>query len=175
MIFESQILSPVRRQEELPPEIYLPLVDSLYQDTRALLVGSFFVACSIFITYWKTGEILLFWCAVAFVVLAGGRGIMMRAYHRARATVTNVRTVRRWENFYVAAASASYALLGIWCFISFAMTSDPYADLVSYAMTVAYGTGIFGRNFAQSALCSCSDSLRLGADDDGARVVRQYF
>jgi diguanylate cyclase (GGDEF)-like protein len=148
MSFASRILSPVRRHEELPPDIYLPLVDSLYQDARTLLIGSLFVACSIFITYWKTSEILLFWCAAAFVVLAGGRGIMMRAYHRARATVTSVRAGKRWESFYVAGASASYALLGIWCFISFTLTSDPYAALVSYSTTVAYGTGIFGRNFA---------------------------
>ena len=40
--------------------------------------------------------------------------------------------------------------LGIWCFIAFTRTSDPFAHLVSYSMTIAYSIGIFGRNFGNS-------------------------
>ena len=47
-------------------------------------------------------------------------------------------------------AAASVALLGIWCFIAFTRTSDPFAHLVSYSMTIAYSIGIFGRNFGNS-------------------------
>ena len=140
----------IPNNKSLPPEIYLPLVDSLYQDGRTLLVGTLLVTGSIFVTYWKTDEILLLYCAVAFALLACARGLMMRAYTAARSSVTNVEVGRRWEHRYVVGASASYALLGLWCFLSFALTSDPYADLVSYAMTVAYAIGIFGRNFGSA-------------------------
>jgi diguanylate cyclase (GGDEF)-like protein/PAS domain S-box-containing protein len=138
----------IANNESLPPEIYLPLVDSLYRDGRTLVVGTLLVTGHIFLTFWKTHEILILYCAAAFILLACARGLMMRAYDRARSTVTNVEIGRRWEHRYVVGASASCALLGLWCFLSFAWTSDPYAELVSYSVTVTYATGIFGRNFA---------------------------
>jgi len=151
----------IPNNEALPPEIYLPLVDSLYQDGRTLLVGTVLVTGHIFLTYWKTHDILLLCCAVAFILLACARGLMMRAYGQVRSTVTAVEIGRRWEHRYVAGASASYVLLGLWCFLTFARTSDPYAELVSYSMTVVYASGIFGRNFGSARfvivqiLCAC--------------------
>ena len=135
------------RQEALPPEIYLPLVDSLFKEGRTLLIGIIFIIGSVLITYWKTGNILILSCALAIITVAVARGIVMRAYLRTRATVTTVELARRWELRYVAGAAALFTLLGIWCYISFALTSDPYAVLVSFSMTIAYATGIFGRNF----------------------------
>ena len=64
----------------LPAEIYLPLVDSLFEEGRTLLAGTFFGAGSVFVTYWKTSEISLLCCALAVVVIAGARGLLMRAY-----------------------------------------------------------------------------------------------
>jgi diguanylate cyclase (GGDEF)-like protein/PAS domain S-box-containing protein len=136
--------------EALPPEIYLPLVDSLYQDRRTLLLGIIFITGSVFITFWKTGEPLLFYCAMAIIVVAFIRGLTIRAYFRARATVVTAEDGRRWEHRYVAGASALYALLGMWCFIAFWRTSDPFTQLVSFSMTGAYVAGIFGRNFANA-------------------------
>jgi diguanylate cyclase (GGDEF)-like protein/PAS domain S-box-containing protein len=74
----------------------------------------------------------------------------MRAYFRARATIITLKDARRWEHRYVAGASAIYALLGMWCFIAFWRTSDPFTQLVSFSMTGAYVAGIFGRNFANA-------------------------
>jgi diguanylate cyclase (GGDEF)-like protein len=133
--------------EALPAEIYLPLVDSLYQDGRTLFVGTVLVTAAILLTYWKTGEILLLVCAAAVVAVACVRALTIRAYLRTRATVTTTEAARRWEHRYVAGAAASLALLGIWCFVAFAWTTDPYASLVSFTMTTIYAVGIFGRNF----------------------------
>ncbi len=143
-----RIRRPFQRHEALPPDIYLLLVDSLYQDGRTLLAGTICVTGAVFITYWKTGEILLFYCALAIILVACARGMLMRAYARVRSTVTSTEVARRWEHRYVAGAVASFALLGIWCYVAFARTSDPYADLVSFSMTFIYAAGIFGRNFA---------------------------
>ena len=61
-------------EASLPPEIYLPLVNSLFKDGRTLFAGTIFVTGSIFITYWKTGEPLLLDCALAVLLVAGARG-----------------------------------------------------------------------------------------------------
>ncbi len=136
--------------EALPPEIYLPLVDSLFQDARSLVTGSIVLTLSILITYWKTSNVLLLCCALAFLAVACARGLFMRAYARARSEVTTCEVARRWENRYVAGASTSMALLGLWCFIAFAFTDDAFANLISFSMTIAYAMGIFGRNYGNS-------------------------
>ncbi len=135
------------RDEALPPDIYLPLVDSLYEDRRTLVSGSIFATIAIFTTYWKTGEIILLYCAIAVVLVACARGMVMREYFRARLTVTSTEAARRWEHRYVAGAAASITLLGFWCYASFAWSSDPFAHLVSFSTTIGYAMGISGRNF----------------------------
>ena len=42
----------------------------------------------------------------------------------------------------------SHALLGIWCYVAFSQTSDPFVHLFSFSMAIIYAAGIFGRNFA---------------------------
>jgi len=83
--------------ELLPAEIYIPLVDSLFKGGRTLLIGTVFVIGSVLITYWKTGEILILYCALGISVVACARGMLMLAYIRARATVTTTEDARRWE------------------------------------------------------------------------------
>ena len=131
--------------EALPPEIYLPLVDSLYRDGRTLFAGTIFGAGSIFITYWKTGDVLLLYCTLAFILVACARGLLMQAYFRV--TVTTNEAGRGWEHRYVAGAALSMTVLGTWCYIAFTQTYDPFANLVSFSMTLIYAGGIFGRNF----------------------------
>src|SRR5215475_13938207 len=108
--------------QELPQEIYIPLVDSLFKEGRTLLVGFFMVVGSILVTFWKTGEPLLLACAAAFVLIAGMRAQEMRAYAQVRGTVKTNVAARRWEHRYVAGAASALGVLGAWCFLSFAAT-----------------------------------------------------
>jgi diguanylate cyclase (GGDEF)-like protein len=149
-----------REHQTLPPEIYLPLVTSLYKDTRTLLVGTILVTASIFVSYWKTGDVLFMYCAVAFALVACARGLLVRAYARACKTITGSDDAERWEYRYVAGACVSVGLLGIWCYVAFSRYSDPFVRVVSFAMTIAYVSGIFARNFGNirfviaQALCA---------------------
>jgi diguanylate cyclase (GGDEF)-like protein len=140
----------VQRSESLPPEIYIPLVDSLYKDGRSLLIGTLCVAGAVLVTFWKTEQVLLLGCVVAIVAVGIVRGLVMRAYARARADIKDNEAARRWERRYVAGAATSVALLGIWCYVAFAATSDDFTQLVSFSMTIAYVVGIFGRNFGSA-------------------------
>ncbi len=132
----------------LPPEIYIPLVDSLFKEGTALFMGVIFVVGSVLSTYWKTGDPLILVCAAAIAIVACARGIMMKAYARVRTTVTTIEAARKWEYRYSVGAAVILALLSIWCFVAFSRTNDPFANLVSFSMTLTYAAGIFGRNFA---------------------------
>jgi diguanylate cyclase (GGDEF)-like protein len=43
-------------------------------------------------------------------------------------------------------------LLGMWCLVAFIKTSDPFVQIFSFALTLAYMIGISGRNFASNLL-----------------------
>ena len=137
---------PHNEHQTLPLEIYLPLVTSFYKDGRTLLVGTIVVTGSIFVTYWKTGDALLLSCAAAFVLVACARGILVWAYANTRPTITSDELAKRWERRYVAGASVSVGLLGIWCYLAFSRDYDSFPRVVSFSMTIAYVSGIFARN-----------------------------
>jgi diguanylate cyclase (GGDEF)-like protein/PAS domain S-box-containing protein len=130
------------------PDISFSLVDSLYKDGGTFLVGTILVAGPAFIIYWKTGEILLLGCALAIVLVACVRGLLMYAYFRMRSTVTSLESAKRWERGYLAGATVTHALLGVWCFVAFSQSPDPFVYFFSFSVTIIYAAGIFGRNFA---------------------------
>jgi diguanylate cyclase (GGDEF)-like protein len=154
-------------EQELPSEIYVPLVDSLYEEGRTLLVGSIMVIGSVLTTYWKTGEALLLACASTLAVVACVRVLEMRAYARGREQLRGNADARRWEHRYVAGAAMTMLLLGAWCFVAFSRTSDAFAQLVSFSITIAYAVGISGRNFGSSRLVTvlilCTGAPMLAA------------
>src|SRR5690242_11951836 len=106
-----------RPSQELPSEIYISLVGSLFSDSRTLLAGSVGSVVAAFVTAFKTGEPLLWLCTAGIALVACVRAIDMRAFARAKANLTSVEAARRWEVRYVAGSAAHVALLGIWCLI----------------------------------------------------------
>ena len=140
------------RGRDIAPEIYIPLVDSLYQEERTAVVGYLMAVGSILLSYWKSGEILLLACVAAFTVVAVARTMDMRAYARARAELKTSEAARHWEIRYGAGAASSLAILGLWCYVGFAYTTDAYVHLVSFTTTIAYVIGITGRNFGSGRL-----------------------
>jgi diguanylate cyclase (GGDEF)-like protein/PAS domain S-box-containing protein len=144
----SAALQTYRPAEASSSEISISLIDSLYRDGPTFLVGTIFTAGPAFITYWKTGEILLLSCALAIAVVGGARGLLMYVYCRRRSTITTLEVATLWERLYLAGATVTHILLGVWCYVAFSQTSDPFVHLFSFSMTILYGAGIFGRNFA---------------------------
>jgi diguanylate cyclase (GGDEF)-like protein len=140
------------REPELPAEIYIPLVDALYSDSRSLFVGSAAVCAAATLTAWKTGELFLLFFAAAIVVVTAGRALDMRAFWDIRPQLTTVDAVRRWESRYIFGAAVYAVLLGSWTFATFYLTEDPFSRLFSFVVTLAYMVGTPGRNFASNRL-----------------------
>ena len=84
-------LTRSRHNPEVPAEIYISVVNSLYEDSRTFFIGALAVSLVIFMTAWKTEEPLLYLCTVAFMLIAFARAIGIRAYLRER---PNVKTAR---------------------------------------------------------------------------------
>ena len=147
-----QRLAALRGGQALPTEIYISLVDALFEDLRTLFVGSLAASITALITAWKTGEQSLYLCSVAIVIVACMRALDVRAYLVRRPQLATIEEARRWELRYVVGAAAHVSLMGIWCLLAFAKTDDRFVEIFSFSMTLAYMIGISGRNFASNLL-----------------------
>ena len=141
-----------RTHKDLPPEIYIPLVDALYSDGKSLFIGSIVVSMAAALTAWKTDEPFLDFFVIAFMLVTVVRAIDMRGYWRTRPRLTSVEPVRHWEYRYTVGAAIYAALLGMWGFTTFYLTEDPYSRLLSFVVIMGYMVGTPGRNFSSNRL-----------------------
>ena len=164
---------PIQRQKGLPAEVYLPLVDSLYQNGQTLLLATLCVTSAAFITYWKTGEILLLYCTLAIVVVACARGMLIRAYLRVRPTVTTTEAARGWERSYVVGAAASVASLGILVL----RRLHPDARFVCPSRQLFNDDRLYGGHLCaklrKPALCGRAMFMRLDTNGGGTGALRK--
>jgi len=140
-----------RGTESVPLDVRVSLVGALYQDYRSLVIGSVAAIITSLISAWKTHEPSLYLCALAIVSVFLVRALDFKAFAK-RAEIDTHEAAIVWEARYVTGAACHVALLGLWCLVSFARTSDPSVQLLSFAMTLAYLIGVSGRNFASRPL-----------------------
>jgi diguanylate cyclase (GGDEF)-like protein/PAS domain S-box-containing protein len=140
------------RQEDLPLEIYVSLVDWLYDGSFALLMGGAGASFAMLMTAWKTQYWPLWYCAAGFTLVTVFRGLDMFAYERAQSTRAQEtpahlrEIIQRWEFRYAVGTGIHHAILGVWCFICIALTSDPVTHMIAPSVTVAYAASGAGRN-----------------------------
>jgi diguanylate cyclase (GGDEF)-like protein len=142
-------LSEEKKAKEVPAEIYISLVDSLYRESPTLLIGSAAVSMAVFLTAWKVSDPWQVLCGVAMLAVAIIRSLHMRRFSSSRANLT-VEVAEHWERWYVAGAATFSFLLGVWCILCFALHTDPFIRVASLAANIAYTIGTSGRNFGSS-------------------------
>jgi diguanylate cyclase (GGDEF)-like protein len=95
---------------------------------------------------------LVYVCSAMIALVACARGWDVSQYQKRRARIVSLDEAAQWERRYVAGAAAHVMLLGMWCLVAFIKTSDPFVQIFSFALTLAYMIGISGRNFASNLL-----------------------
>ena len=137
-------------EKMLPPSIYAALVNSLFQNAAPALAGTLCAAVGAVMTVWKTGNVLLWPCALLIVAVGGARAIQMHIYERERrgSPLTPERAAW-WEPRYKIGADLYAASLGIWCFIVLMGSDDPVAHMVCTAVTIGYIAASVGRNYGR--------------------------
>ena len=137
---------------ELPSEIYISLVGSLFTDPRTLLVGAIGTISAAVITALKSGDLLLWLCTIALIATAVMRATDMRIFGRQGQVSSDAKVIRKWELRYVTGSCIYVTLLGTWCLITFVKSPDPEIQLLSFSMTLVNMIGVAGRNFSSNFL-----------------------
>jgi diguanylate cyclase (GGDEF)-like protein len=139
---------PENTARELPVEVYVSMVDALYEDVRSLLLGVLAALAGTVYVAVVTGNPILVGFPFAIVLIAAGRVLRMRAYRRERRDVRSAEQARRWEREYTIGANLLVFTIGLWCLACFVLTTLPSAHLFCVAVALSYMVGVGGRNFA---------------------------
>ncbi|WOH65592.1 putative bifunctional diguanylate cyclase/phosphodiesterase [Bradyrhizobium sp. BWA-3-5] len=158
-----QLVDPKKRgsREELEPVLYAALVDSMCQNFWPMFIGSVSTAVAAVLTALKTGNVLLWPCAVLIIGIGTVRALHMRTYER-RTQVLTYEQAKYLEPRYAAGAMLYASVVGIWCFLTIFANDDAVAHAVCVAATVGYTAGGAARNYGRPKLIQYHILLACG-------------
>ena len=144
-------LAGARQSDSIPKDIYASHVEALFSDAKSLFIGVVAACLSALVTGIQTDSLCISAIAIALAALGAVRLRAMKQFSLKRQSFSTAQ-LRIWEMWYVAGGSAHLALLGLFCLASFTLTDEPYAQLASIAIALAYLIGTPGRSFANDLL-----------------------
>ncbi len=139
---------------KLPREVYGLLVDTLFRDSRSLVIGTATTILAVAVTAAKTQSWALAACCVAILVVISARLLLIRRYLADPAPVATEASAARWERGYSIGAGLHCLVLGIWCLLCLTTTTDGFAQLLSAVVTIGCAAAIPGRNFGRVGIAS---------------------
>ncbi len=137
-----------RTANALPLNVYELVVKSLYGDFRTLVVGAAATVISPLILFWRTGDPAHMWFAMLLSTISLMRIVDGQLFARATRIALSRAQLQKWENRYAFLGAVNVFLLGAWCFVGYARTSDEFVHMMSVFITISYIIGIMGRNFS---------------------------
>lgn len=135
-----------KRKNEIPVDVYIPFVETLFRDGSTLAVGIVAQTLLIFLVYWKTMHPLYLVVAATIVVVGMMRIWNVRKY-RQLPSPTTWEEARRRENDYILYGSLHGLTLGMFCLVGIYFAHDNFAEIAAVCVTLASVTSIAGRNY----------------------------
>ena len=143
-----QLADHHRDTDTMSPAIYAALVGSLFQNPAPMLAGAVCAAIAAVMTALKTGNHLLWPCAVLLVLIGMLRTFDMAKYKNRRSDLT-AGEAARWEARYQIGAVLYAIVLGAWCAIALLMTDDAVAHMICISVTTGYVAAGAGRAYGR--------------------------
>ena len=142
---------PTRKNTELPLDIYIPFVQTLFRDRLTLALGIAAQALVAFLVFWKTSNTVFLGVMLAIATIGVLRLINISKYHGAEAPQSR-EEARSRENVYIFWGTLHAFTLGVFCFVGINGEPDQFAEVAAIAVSLASITSIAGRNYGSPKL-----------------------
>ncbi|MER9668493.1 EAL domain-containing protein [Mesorhizobium sp. M0203] len=139
----------LRRKNEIPVDVYIPFVETLFRDGFTLSIGLVAQTLLVILVYWKTMDLAYLLVAAGLIIVGTLRLRNIRKYGQLPSPTTWEEAHDR-ENDYIIFGSMHGFMLGAFCFVSIYLANDShdnYAEIASVCVTLASVTSIAGRNY----------------------------
>lgn len=136
----------VSRKKELPDDVYIPFVETLFRDGFTLAIGISAQSALIALVWSKTGNPA--YLAIVICLLAVGvvRVLDMRRF-AAMPPLVSREEARRRENLYILYGSMHGMVLGTFCLVAIMSAEDSFSETAAVCIALATAMGISGRNY----------------------------
>jgi len=135
-----------RRNNEIPVDVYIPFVETLFRDGSTLAVGMVAQTFLMVVVWWKTGHPLYLVIALLMVLVGTLRLRNFRKYNSLPSPTTWEEAHQR-ENDYILYGTAHGLALGAFCLAGIYFAHDTFAEIAAVCVTLATATSIAGRNY----------------------------
>ncbi|MEO5326290.1 EAL domain-containing protein [Mesorhizobium sp. CC13] len=135
-----------RKNNEIPVDVYIPFVETLFRDGSTLAVGMIAQTMLMVVVWWKTAHPLYLVIALCMLLVGTLRLRNFRKYNNLPAATT-WEEARKRENDYILYGSLHGLVLGAFCLAGIYFAYDPFAEIAAVCVTLASATSIAGRNY----------------------------
>ena len=140
-----------QKHTEIPVDVYIQFVRSLFNDANTVLVGACCHALVAFMVYLKNGS-------VPFLVLAGlliGAGLF-RYYgmlkFKSSDGIHDEKSAWAWERDYLLRGGFQGFILGVFSFTAIYSYPDAYAEIAAVSVALGSTVAIVGRNYGSKIM-----------------------
>jgi diguanylate cyclase (GGDEF)-like protein len=139
------------KSKELPDDIYIPFVETLFRDRFTLAIGILAQCTLIGLVWAKTGNTAY----LAIVVWLMGLGVLRlidMGRINARPPSMSTAEARVLENRYTAFSALHGGALGVFSLTALIRAESSFAELAAIAVPLATATAISGRNYGSTRM-----------------------
>jgi diguanylate cyclase (GGDEF)-like protein len=139
--------APADAAESIPADVRRSLVESLFADSRTMIMGALATSVSALLIMALTRSIAPAVVSVALFGVVGVRLYLIREY-RSRSHTNDLADVRWLERSYVLSASSYLLTIGLLTLTAFAVSDDPFLLTLTACGAITHALAIAVRNFA---------------------------
>lgn len=135
-----------KSSQRLPADLYIGLVNALFQDRNSLIMGSAATTLAAIVVAIHTSGWWAWGFAFALPLVAAWRVRDFSVHNRAVAWQTAI-TASYWEKRYLLGTSIFLNLLGTWTCATYYLSNNEFVHTMALITTVSHALGIATRNF----------------------------
>ena len=140
------------KPDEIPEDIYVGFVRSLFDGPGILLLGAFTQGLVGLLVYWKTGEPIYFVLALLMIGASLGRYYAIRRVDPW--SIVGYEAALRRERYYIVAGTIQGFFVGLFAFVNLYWMPDEFGEVAAISVVLASTITIAGRNTRLRKRCN---------------------
>ena len=133
------------KPDEIPEDIYVGFVRSLFDGAGILLLGAFSHGVVGLLVYGKTGDPV--YLVLALLMTAAGLGRYYAIHRVPPSTIVTYDDALHRERYYIVAGTIQGLFAGLFAFVALYWAPDLFGEVAAISMVLASTITIAGRNF----------------------------